>query len=454
MFRKVLVANRGEIAVRVIRACRELGVRSVAAFSTADRDSLHTKLADEKICIGPPPAEQSYLKIAALVSAALAKGCDAVHPGYGFLSENGDFAEACQRSGVAFIGPRVRNIKLMGDKARARRFMKRAGVPVLPGTLTSLHGADDVQKVAREIGFPVLVKATGGGGGRGLRIANDARELEGALAQSRAEGQAAFGQGRVYLEKYLPRARHVEFQVVADQTRSAIHLGDRECSLQRRYQKVMEEGPSPALDRRLRARMGASAVRVATAIGYTNVGTVEFLLDESGRYYFIEMNTRVQVEHPVTEMITGVDIVKLGIRVAAGDPLGMRQRDVVQSGHAIECRVNAEDSETLRPSPGTVSVLRLPGGPGVRVDSGVAAGSPVPPYYDSLLAKVIAHGRDRGEALARMRAALADLQIEGVRTNVALHRALLDDPDVVAGRLHTRLLEGWLARAATTAQAS
>src|SRR5581483_6048004 len=310
MFRKLLVANRGEIAVRVIRACRELGVTSVAAFSSADRDALHVKLADEKICIGPPPAEQSYLKIAALVAAAHAKGCDAVLPGYGFLSENGDFAEACLRSGIAFVGPRVRNIKLMGDKARARRFMRRAGVPVLPGTLTSLHGADEARKAAADIGFPVLVKATGGGGGRGLRIANDPGELDGALQQSRAEGEAAFGQGKLYLEKYLPRARHIEFQVIADQMRNAVDLGERECSLQRRYQKVLEETPSLALDRRLRARMAASALRVAKAIGYTNVGTVEFLLDDRGGYYFIEMNTRVQVEHPVTEAVTGIDIVK------------------------------------------------------------------------------------------------------------------------------------------------
>jgi acetyl-CoA carboxylase, biotin carboxylase subunit len=454
MFRKILVANRGEIAVRVIRACRELGVTSVAAFSTADRDALHVKLADERICIGPPPAEQSYLKIAALVSAALARGCDAVHPGYGFLSENGDFAEACQRSGLAFIGPRVRNIKLMGDKARARRFVRRAGVPVLPGTLTSLHGLDEAHKVGTEIGFPVLVKATGGGGGRGLRIAHDAGELETAIRQSGAEGQAAFGQAKVYLEKYLPRARHIEFQVIADQTRNVIHLGDRECSLQRRYQKVIEEAPSPALDRRQRSKMGASAVRVAKAIGYTSVGTVEFLVDESGAYYFIEMNTRVQVEHPVTEVLTGVDIVKESIRLAAGYPLSLRQRDVVWRGHAIECRINAEDPVTQRPSPGFVSLLRLPGGPGIRVDSGVVAGSAVPPYYDSLIAKVIAQGNDRTEALARMRAALADLQIEGVATNTPMHRALLEDPDVVAGRFDTRFLESWLERSDTRREAS
>ncbi len=390
MFRKVLVANRGEIAVRVIRACRELGIASVAVYSTADRDALHVELADERICIGPPPAEQSYLKIAALVSAALARGCDAIHPGYGFLSENADFAEACQRSGVAFIGPRVRNIKLMGDKPRARRFMRRAGVPVLPGTPSSVHGVDEAARAAAEIGYPVLVKATGGGGGRGLRIVRDPRELEAAIRQSRGEAQSAFGQARVYVEKYLERARHVEF-----------------------------------------------------------------LLDEKGYFYFIEMNTRVQVEHPVTEVLTGIDVVKQGIHAAAGDPLSIRQRDVAWRGHAIECRINAEDPETLCPSPGTLCTLRLPGGPGIRVDAGVAPGGEVPPHYDSLIAKVIAHGADRGEAIARMRSALAEIRVEGIATNVGLHRALLEDRDVVAGAVHTRFLEQWLAsRASSAARAS
>ena len=454
MFRKVLVANRGEIAVRVIRACRELGLRSVAVFSTADRDALHVALADERICIGPPPAEHSYLKIAALVSAALARGCDAVHPGYGFLAENGDFAEACERSGLVFVGPRVRTIKLMGDKARARRFVRRAGVPVLPGTPTSLHSADEALRAAREIGYPVLVKATGGGGGRGLRVARDPGELERAMRQARAVGVAAFGQGRIYVEKFLPRARHVEVQVLADRMRNVIHLGERECSLQRRYQKVVEESPSPAVDRRLRARLGAAAVRVASAIGYTNVGTVEFLLDPNGSHWFIEMNTRVQVEHPVTEMVTGVDVVKEGLRAAAGRMLELRQRHVSWQGHAIECRVNAEDPWTMRPAPGTIRALRLPGGPGIRVDSGVAAGSTVPREYDPLLFKIVAHGGDRTESLARMRSALAETRVEGLTTNLAMHRALLDDPDVVAGALDTGFLEGWLARTATPAIAS
>jgi len=448
VFRKVLIANRGEIAVRVIRACRELGVATVAAYSTADRDALHVRLADEQICIGPPPPEQSYLNMPALISAAQARSCDAIHPGYGFLSENGDFAEACQRSGLVFIGPRVRNVKLMGDKARARRFMRRAGVPVLPGSSSSVRTLDEGRQIAREIGYPVLVKATGGGGGRGLRVVHEPAGLEAAIEASRGEGQAAFGQARIYIEKYVERARHIEIQILADQSRNAVQLGERECSLQRRYQKVLEESPSVALDRRLRARMGRSALRVATAIGYTNVGTVEFLLDPQGGYYFIEMNTRVQVEHGVTEMLTGVDVVKEGIRAAAGLALSVRQRDVVPVGHAIECRINAEDPFTMRPSPGVVRALRLPGGPGIRVDSALQAGGLVPPYYDSLVAKLLAHGRDRTEAIARMRRALAELHIEGIVTNVALHQAILEDDDFLAGRIHTRYLEGWNARRA------
>jgi acetyl-CoA carboxylase biotin carboxylase subunit len=445
MFRKVLIANRGEIAVRVIRACRELGVRTVAVYSTADREGLHVRLADERICIGPPPPEHSYLNIPAMISAAQARACDAVHPGYGFLSENGDFAEACHRSGLAFIGPRVRNIKLMGDKARARRFMRRAGVPVLPGSSSSVRTLGEAETIAREVGYPLLVKATGGGGGRGLRVVRDPRELAPAIDAARSEGQAAFGQPRIYIEKYIERARHVEFQILADQQRNAVHLGERECSLQRRYQKVIEESPSPALERRLRARMGRSALRVAAAIGYTNIGTVEFLLDESGSYYFIEMNTRVQVEHPVTEAVTGIDVVKEGIRAAAGLPLSVRQRDVGIRGHAIECRINAEDPVTMLPSPGTVRGLRLPGGPGIRVDTALYAGATVPPHYDSLIAKVVAHGLDRAEAIARMRSALAELQIDGIATNAAMHAALLEDGEVQAGRVHTRFLEEWLA---------
>jgi acetyl-CoA carboxylase biotin carboxylase subunit len=445
LFRKVLIANRGEIAVRVLRACRELGVGTVAAHSTADRDALHVRLADERICIGPPAPEQSYLNIPAMISAAEARGCDAVHPGYGFLSENGDFAEACGRSGLAFIGPRVRNIKLMGDKARARRFMRRAGVPVLPGSSSSVRTLDEAAKIAREVGFPILVKATGGGGGRGLRVVRDPGDLAAAIEAASGEGQSAFGQSKTYLEKYIERARHIEFQILADQQHDVVQLGERECSLQRRYQKVLEESPSLALDRRLRARMARSALRVAAAIGYNNVGTVEFLLDPAGAFYFIEMNTRVQVEHAVTEMLTGIDVVKEGICVAAGLPLSVRQRDVVPHGHAIECRINAEDPATMRPSPGTVRALRLPGGPGVRVDTALFPGAAVPPHYDSLVAKVIAHGRDRAEAIARMRSALAELQIEGITTNQAMHAALLEDADFLAGRVHTRFLEGWLA---------
>ena len=454
MFNKVLIANRGEIAVRVIRACRELGIRTAAVYSTADRDALHVRLADDRICIGPPAPDQSYLNISAMISAAQALDCDALHPGYGFLSENGDFAEACQRSGITFVGPRVRNIKLMGDKARARRFMRRAGVPVLPGTSTSLRTLVEAREIAREVGYPVLVKATAGGGGRGMRIVREPDELERAIEAAQSEAEGAFGQSKIYLEKYLDRARHIEFQIAADQLRNVVHLGERECSLQRRYQKVLEEAPSTALDRRLRDRMGRSAVLVATAIGYTNVGTVEFLLDEKGAYYFIEMNTRVQVEHPITEMLTGIDVVKLGIRAAAGLPLGLRQRDVEWRGHAIECRINAEDPYTLRPSPGVVRAFRAPGGPGVRVDTALAAGASVPPEYDSLVAKLIAHGADRDEAIARMRAALGELQIDGITTNVALHRDVLGDPGFLAGDLHTRMLDRFLQGAVVPAKAS
>ncbi len=445
MFRKVLVANRGEIAVRIIRACRELGIRTVAIYSTADRNALHTRLADERVCIGPPPAVSSYLNIPAIVSAALSFQADAVHPGYGFLSENGDFAEACQRSGLVFIGPRVRNIRIMGDKPRARRIMEKAGVPVLPGTSFGIHDVREAQAVAEEIGFPVLIKAAGGGGGRGLRVARDRQELVRGFQASQAEGDAAFGNPTVYVEKYLERARHIEFQILADQSRHVIHLGERECSVQRRYQKVLEEAPSPALSRRLREKMGAAAVRAAEAIGYTNVGTVEFLLAPEGHFYFIEMNTRVQVEHPVTEAITGIDIVKAGIVAAAGAKLPYRQKDISFSGHALECRIMAEDPRTFLPSPGLVRGYHAPGGLGVRVESGVCDGAVIPVYYDSMIAKVIAHGRTREEAIGRMRAALAEYLIGGVKTNIPLHQQILQDPDFVAAQVHTRYLEDLLA---------
>ncbi len=446
MFKKILIANRGEIAVRIIRACRTLEIATVAVYSTADRGALHVQLADESVCIGPPSPSESYLNISAIVSAALAFGADAVHPGYGFLSENGDFAEACQRSGLVFVGPRVRNIRLMGDKPRARRIMERAGVPVLSGTSAGITDVKEAQAVAAQIGFPVLIKAAGGGGGRGLRIVHKGDDLAALFAVAQEEAENAFGNGTLYVEKYLERARHIEFQIIADQHRNVIHLGERECSIQRRYQKLLEEAPSQALTKRLRERMGAVAVKAAQAVGYTNVGTIEFLVDPRRHFYFIEMNTRVQVEHPVTEMITGIDVVQAGIRSAAGERLPWRQKDVVFSGCAIECRVVAEDPLTMLPSPGTIRAYHQPGGMGVRVESGVMENSTVPIYYDSLVAKVIVSGQTRDEAVQRMRAALSEYRIDGIKTNIPLHQRILRDPDFLAGKVHTSYLDKFLSR--------
>lgn len=444
MFRKVLIANRGEIAVRIIRACRSLDIATVAVYSTVDKDALHIRLADESVCIGPPAPASSYLNIPAIVSAALSFGADAVHPGYGFLSENADFAEACQRSGLVFIGPRVRNIKLMGDKPRARRIMEKAKVAVLPGTTAAVSDVRELQAVAAQIGFPVLLKAAAGGGGRGLRIAHDPHELASLFEIARDEGEKAFGNGSLYVEKYLEQARHIEFQILGDQHRNVIHLGERECSIQRRYQKLIEEAPSPVLTKRQRDRMGAAAVKAARAVGYTNVGTIEFLVDARGRFYFIEMNTRVQVEHPVTEMTTGIDIVQAGIRSAAGEPLAWKQRDITARGHAIECRIVAEDPRSMLPSPGRIRGYAAPGGIGIRVESGVADNSLVPMHYDSLVAKVIATGASREEAIRRMRTALAEYQVDGIKTNIPFHQRILQDPDFLAGNIHTKYLDEFL----------
>ena len=444
MFRKVLIANRGEIAVRIIRACRSLDIATVAVYSTVDKDALHVRLADESVCIGPPAPASSYLNIPAIVSAALSFGADAVHPGYGFLSENADFAEACQRSGLVFIGPRVRNIKLMGDKPRARRIMEKAKVAVLPGTTAAVSDVRELQAVAAQIGFPVLLKAAAGGGGRGLRIAHDPHELASLFEIARDEGEKAFGNGSLYVEKYLEQARHIEFQILGDQHRNVIHLGERECSIQRRYQKLIEEAPSPVLTKRQRDRMGAAAVKAARAVGYTNVGTIEFLVDARGRFYFIEMNTRVQVEHPVTEMTTGIDIVQAGIRSAAGEPLAWKQRDITARGHAIECRIVAEDPRSMLPSPGRIRGYAAPGGIGIRVESGVADNSLVPMHYDSLVAKLIAIGASREEAIRRMRTALAEYQVGGIKTNIPFHQQILQDPDFLAGNIHTKYLDEFL----------
>jgi acetyl-CoA carboxylase biotin carboxylase subunit len=404
-------------------------------------------MADEAVCIGPAAAEDSYLNIPSIISTVLTYGADAVHPGYGFLSENGDFAEACRRSGVNFVGPRARHIRLMGDKPRARRIMKRAGVPVLPGSEgTGVTELKDAQADATRLGYPVLIKAAAGGGGKGMRIVRDAHELTRLFPIARGESEAAFGSRTMYLEKYLERARHVEFQILADNDRNVIHLGERDCSIQRRHQKVLEEAPCPVMTKRLREKMGKAAVRAATVVGYSNVGTVEFLLADDGQFYFIEMNTRIQVEHPITEMVTGVDLVCEMIRIAAGEKLRIRQDEVALKGHAIECRINAEDpARQFMPAPGVVTALRVPRGPGVRFDTMLYPGCVVPPFYDSLLGKLIAWGETRAAALARLGRALGELEVGGIPTTIPLHAALVRDADVAAARFHTRWLETWLA---------
>ncbi|WP_322495713.1 acetyl-CoA carboxylase biotin carboxylase subunit [Chloroflexus sp.] len=448
MIRKVLVANRGEIAVRIIRACQELGIRTVAAYSTADRDSLAVRLADEAVCIGPPPPAKSYLNAPALISAALISGCDAVHPGYGFLSENPYFAEMCADCNLIFIGPPPEPIRLMGDKAIGRETMRKAGVPTVPGSDGEVRSLEEVIDIARQIGYPVLLKPSGGGGGRGMRVAYDEADLQRAYPTARAEAEAAFGNGALLLEKYLTRVRHVEIQVLADQYGHAIHLGERDCSAQRRHQKIVEEAPSPVVTPELRARMGADAVRGIQSIGYVNAGTLEFLLDEQGNYYFIEMNTRIQVEHPVTEQVTGVDLVRWQLRIASGERLTLRQEDITIARHAIECRINAEDPERdFLPASGEVEFYLPPGGPGVRVDSHLYSGYAPPGNYDSLLAKIITFGDTRDEALNRMRRALNECVITGIKTTIPFQLALIDDPDFRAGRIHTgyvaELLRQW-----------
>lgn len=442
MFRKVLVANRGEIAVRVIRACRELGIQSVAVYSEADRDALHVELADEAYCIGPTPAKQSYLNIAGVMTVATSVGVDAIHPGYGFLAENSDFADVCSAVGVKFIGPSAFAIERMGDKITAKRTMIEAGVPTVPGSDGLIEDPSDAVVVARDIGFPVIIKATAGGGGKGIRVVHDEAELLDALAIARAEAGAAFGNAGVYLEKYISRPRHVEIQVLGDSFGHVIHLGERDCSVQRRLQKLVEESPSPAVNSALRERMGLAAVAAAEAVRYEGAGTVEFLLDGSGSFYFMEMNTRIQVEHPVTECVTGIDLVRAQILIAAGEPLTLQQSDVEFRGHAIECRINAEDPDrNFLPSPGRVSAYLPPGGIGVRVDSAVYTGYLIPPHYDSLIAKLIVWAPTRLEAIERMRRALHEFRVEGVRTTIGFHERLLSHHAFVAGDVTTRFLE-------------
>ena len=447
MFEKVLIANRGEIALRVIRACKELGVRTLAVYSDADIDSLHVQLADEAICIGAAPSSESYLKVERIMSAAEIGDVDAIHPGYGFLAENAHFAEVCLQCGLAFIGPPVASIQMMGDKAAARRMAAAQGVPVLPGSQHPVRELEEARRIAREIGYPLMVKASAGGGGKGMRVVASPDSLEPSLATAAAEAAAAFGDAGVYLERFLLDPRHVEIQILVDSHGKGIHLGERDCSIQRRHQKLLEESPSPALTGARREAMGRAALRIAEAAGYRNAGTVEFLLDERGDFYFMEMNTRIQVEHPVTEMVTGLDLVKAQLRIAAGEGLDLTQADVRAAGHSLECRINAEDPSRFLPSPGRVTNIRLPGGPGVRVDSHAYVGYVMPPFYDSLLAKLIVHGTDRGEAIARMQRALDEMVIEGVQTTIPFHQKLLRHPEFLAGRTSTRFLERLLQEA-------
>jgi acetyl-CoA carboxylase, biotin carboxylase subunit len=445
MFRKILIANRGEIALRVLGACRELGVRTVAIYSEADRNALHVRFADEAICIGPPRSSESYLNIPQVISAAEIANVDAIHPGYGFLSENANFAEVCEASHITFIGPSPDAIRLMGEKDRARREMAAAGIPIIPGSDGVVPDEEAAKKVSAEIGLPLMIKAAEGGGGRGMRVVRTKRELIPAFQVARAEADQAFGSASVYMERLVERPRHIEFQVLGDRHGNVIHLGERECSLQRRHQKLLEESPSPVIDGATRQRIGAQVVEALRKVGYSSAGTVEFLRDDSGRLYFIEMNARIQVEHPVTEMVTGVDLVKSQIRLAAGEAL----RDVVGNfqfhGHAIECRINAEDPDTFTPSAGRITAFRVPGGPGIRVDTAAHADAVIPPYYDSLIAKIIAHGHDRPEAIARMNRGLEGFIVEGIKTTIPLHKRILAAPEFVAGKFDTHFLEHFTA---------
>jgi len=442
MFRKVLIANRGEIALRIIRACRELRIATVAVFSEADRDSLHVRLADESVCIGPAAPSQSYNYIPRLIAAAEVTGADAVHPGYGFLAENAHFAEVCASCGFVFIGPTPEMIRKMGDKSVARQTMRDAGLPLVPGSPGTLADIDEALSFAREIGFPVIIKASAGGGGRGMRIANDEKQLRTGFGIAQAEAGSAFGNDAVYLERYIGRPRHIEFQLFGDSHGNLIHLGERECSVQRNHQKLIEESPSVMLDDATRRKIGAIAVKGAQSIGYVNAGTMEFLFDQDGSFYFMEMNTRIQVEHPVTEEVTGLDLVKEQICVAAGEKLSVTQDQVEWSGHAIECRINAEDHEHgFRPSPGQVTYWYKPGGPGIRVDSHVYAGYRVPPYYDSMIGKLIAYGKDRPEALRRMEIALEEMIVEGVKTTIPFHLIALRSEAFQKGDLDTHFVE-------------
>ncbi|MBW3559551.1 MAG: acetyl-CoA carboxylase biotin carboxylase subunit [Proteobacteria bacterium] len=444
MFDKVLIANRGEIALRVLRACREMGIGTVAVHSEADRSAMHVRMADESVCIGPAPAAKSYLNIPSIIAAAEITGAQAIHPGYGFLSENARFAEIVEAHGYTFIGPRPEHIRIMGDKITAKQTARDAGIPVVPGSDGGVFTPEEAMAAAQAIGFPVLIKAASGGGGRGMKVARSPEALAEAVSTAQSEAAAAFGDGTVYMERYLQKPRHIEIQVVADSHGHVVHLGERDCSLQRRHQKVLEEAPSPAIDAEARARIGSVVVEAIRKIGYLGVGTIEFLY-EDGQFFFIEMNTRIQVEHPVTEMITDVDLIREQIRVAAGLPLSFTQEDIVFRGHSIEARINAENPRTFTPSPGLVTDFHAPGGLGVRLDSALYAGYVIPPYYDSLAGKLIVHGRDRPEAVARLRRALGEMVVGGIDTTIPLFQELLREPDVQAGDYHIHWLEQWMA---------
>jgi acetyl-CoA carboxylase biotin carboxylase subunit len=442
MFKKILIANRGEIAVRIIRTCREMGIETVAVYSEADKESLHVLLADEAVCIGPAKSKDSYLNMQNIISATVLTGCTAIHPGFGFLSENSSFARMCEDCNITFIGPKADTIDLLGNKSKARETMKKAGVSVIPGSEGEITGVKDAQQLAEQIGYPVMIKASAGGGGRGMRAVYQASELENAISSAKAEAKAAFGDDRLYMEKLIVNPKHIEFQILADSFGNVVHLGERDCSVQRRNQKMMEESPSPVMTKNLRTQMGNAAVKAAAATGYVNAGTIEFLLDTQGNYYFMEMNTRIQVEHPVTEMVTGIDMIREQIKIASGEKLSLQQEDIVFRGHAIECRINAENPQKgFLPCPGRVETLIFPGGYGVRVDSALYQGYVVPPCYDSLLAKLIVYGNDRDEALRRMKRALVELVVEGVQTNAEYLYALLEREEIITGKYNTGLIE-------------
>lgn len=442
MINKVLIANRGEIAVRIIRACREMGIETVAVYSEADASSLHVQLADEAVCIGPAPSKDSYLNMENILSATLISGADAIHPGFGFLSENAKFAEMCRQCNMTFIGPSPELIHRMGNKSEARKTMIKAKVPVIPGTKEPVYDVRTGRKMADEIGYPVMIKASSGGGGKGMRIAHNAIEFDESFRVAQMESINSFKDNTMYIEKYIEAPRHIEFQILGDRYGNVVHLGERDCSIQRRHQKVLEESPSPAMSGELRMKMGKMAIRAAKAVGYESAGTIEFLLDKSGQFYFMEMNTRIQVEHPVTETVTGIDLIKSQIRIAAGEPLEIKQKDILLKGHSIECRINAENPElNFRPSPGTIEHLHVPGGKGVRVDTAIYAGCTIPPHYDPMIAKIIVHAASRGEAIKKMKSALSEFIVTGIDTNVDYQMELMNDPMFQSGQFSTDFIE-------------